>query len=107
MKLLQFRVSEENYKKIRAKMASMQIRNMSAYLRKMAVDGFCVHLDISMIRELTTLLRRCSNNLNQYARKANQSGSIYREDIEDIKALLEEIYEEEKRILKDLQYLER
>ena len=54
---------------------------------------------------MTTLLKRCSNNLNQYARKANQSGSVYAKDIEDLRNLMKEILKNEELILKDLQYI--
>lgn len=99
------RVTDKEYDMIKQKMAQMEIRNMSAYLRKMAIDGYCVHLDLKGFREMTTLLKRCSNNLNQYARKANQSDSIYAKDIEDLRNLMGQIYEREKEILEDLQHI--
>ena len=104
-KSIRFVLSEKEYRLIRDRMDAMRIRNMSAYLRKMAIDGYCVHLDLDGLREMTTLLKRCSNNLNQYAKKANQSGSIYKEDIEDLRKLMEKIYQAEKRILDDLAHL--
>ena len=102
---IQFYVDEKEWELIQEKMAQMQIRNMSAYLRKMALDGYCVHLDLKGFREMTTLLKRCSNNLNQYARKANQSGNVYAKDIEDLRNLMKEILKNEELILKDLQYI--
>ena len=104
-KSIRFVLSEKEYRLIRDRMDAMRIRNMSAYLRKMAIDGYCVRLDLDGLREMTTLLKRCSNNLNQYAKKANQSGSIYKEDIEDLRKLMEKIYQAEKRILDDLAHL--
>ena len=104
-KFIQFQVTQEELDMIRAKMESMKIRNMSAYLRKMAIDAYCVHLDLKGLREMTTLTRRCSNNLNQYACKANESGSIYKEDIEDLRHLMDRILEAETEILKDLLHL--
>jgi hypothetical protein len=69
------------------------IENMSAYILKMALDGICVKLDLQDVREMLVLLRRCSNNLNQYAKRANESGSIYAADIDDLKVRLDEIWE--------------
>lgn len=66
---------------------------MSAYLRKMALDGICVKLELEDVRELISLLRRCSNNLNQYAKRANETGSIYAADIEDLQKRMDEIWE--------------
>ena len=69
------------------------ILNMSAYVRKMALDGICVKLDLQEVRQLIVLLQRCSNNLNQYAKRANETGSVYAADIEDLQTRLEEIWE--------------
>ena len=93
------RVSDEERKRIRAKMEELGIRNMSAYIRKMALDGYCVKLGLEEIREALILLRRCSNNLNQFAKKANETGSIYQADIQDIQERMDEIWEVEKEIL--------
>ena len=75
------------------KMEDAGILNMSAYVRKMALDGICVRLDLADVRQLTVMLRRCTNNLNQYARRANETGSIYAADIEDLQNRLDEIWE--------------
>ena len=85
--------------RIREKMAEMHVQNRSAYLRKMALDGYCVNLDLSDIKELVSLLRRCSNNLNQYAKKANSTGSIYAEDILDLQKRMDEFWSQTKEIL--------
>ena len=89
----------EEVVRIEQKMQEVGIRNRSAYLRKMALDGYCVNLDFSDIRELVSLLRRCSNNLNQYAKKANETGSIYVEDIADLQKQQAELWEAMKEIL--------
>ena len=72
---------------------------MGAYLRKMALDSYCVRLDLEDVGELVRLLRICSNNLNQYAKKANETGSIYKADIEDLQERLDELWEMGKGIL--------
>ena len=93
------KVTLEELAQIREKMSEMDVRNRSAYLRKMALDGYCVNMDFSDIKELVSLLRRCSNNLNQYAKKANETGSIYQEDIQDLQVRLDEIWESAKEIM--------
>lgn len=90
---LNVRVTPEDKERIRAKMEEAGIRNMSAYIRKMALDGICVKLDLADVRQLIVLLQRCSNNLNQYAKRANETGSIYAADIEDLQSRLDEIWE--------------
>ena len=78
------------------------ILNMSAYIRKMALDGICVRLDLAEVRQLIVLLQRCSNNLNQYAKRANETGSVYAADIEDLQSRLEEIWELSRQSLAHL-----
>ena len=74
-------VSEEELALIRERMAEAGIRNMGAYMRKMALNGYVLHVDLSPVRELVSLQRRCSNNLNQVAIQANTYGGIYPEEI--------------------------
>lgn len=90
---LHFVVSGLEAELIKERMAELGITNLSAYLRKMAVDGYIVHLDMSGIRELTRLLRICSNNLNQYAKRAHESGNVYAADIDDLRTRLDELWE--------------
>ena len=93
------RVSKADRERIRAKMGELGVMNMSAYIRKMALDGYCVKLDLQDLKELIRLLRICSNNLNQYAKKANETGSIYHEDIEELKTNQKEILQEMRKVL--------
>ena len=74
-------VSEEEQALIRERMAEAGIRNMGAYMRKMALNGYVLHVDLSPVRELVSLQRRCSNNLNQVAIQANTYGGIHPEEI--------------------------
>ena len=67
-------VSEEEQALIRERMAEAGIRNMGAYMRKMALNGYVLHVDLSPVQELVSLQRRCSNNLNQAALQANTYG---------------------------------
>lgn len=89
----------DEMERMKQKMAEVGIINRSAYVRKMALDGYCVNLDLSDMKEMVSLLRRCSNNLNQYAKRANETGSIYAEDIQDLQARQNEIWEIAKEIL--------
>lgn len=76
-----FLASKEEVQRIHEKMDELGIRSMGAYLRKMALDGYCINLDLQDVKELVSLLRRCSNNLNQYAKRANETGNIYESDM--------------------------
>jgi len=90
---LHFVVSEPELDRIRQRMEECGVANLSAFLRKMALDGYIIHLDMTEVQELTRLLRICSNNLNQYAKRANEVGSVYAADIEDLHLRLNEIWE--------------
>lgn len=98
-KRIHFLVSLEEEVQIHMKMSELGIRNRNAYLRKMALDGYCIKLDLQDVKELVSLLRRCSNNLNQYAKRANETGSIYVADVKDLQERLEEIWTEMKEVL--------
>ena len=93
------RVNPEELARIREKQKELGIRNTGAYMRKMAMDGYCVNLDLSDVAQVSTLLRRCSNNLNQYAKRANETGSIYEADIKDLQERLETIWADMKEVL--------
>jgi hypothetical protein len=82
---LHFMVSQEERSIINEKMASIGTKNMGAYLRKMAVDGLIIHLDTADVRELVRVLRVTSNSLNQLTKRVHETGSIYGEDIEDLR----------------------
>ena len=101
-KQLMVRISDADKERIQAKMEEAGIRNMSAYVRKMALDGICVKLDLTEVRQLIVLLQRCSNNLNQYAKRANETGSVYAADIEDLQSRLDEIWELSRQSLAHL-----
>ena len=90
---LHFVVSEQELDRIRQRMEECGVANLSAFLRKMALDGYIIHLDMTELQELTRLLRICSNNLNQYAKRANEVGSVYAADVEDLHLRLDEIWE--------------
>lgn len=66
---------------IRERMAEAGIRNMSAYLRKMALNGYVLNVDLAPVKELVSLQRRCANNLNQVAIQANTYGGIYPQEL--------------------------
>ena len=96
---IHFLASKEEVERIHQKMDELGVRSMGAYLRKMALDGYCINLDLQDVKEMVSLLRRCSNNLNQYAKRANETGSIYQADINDLQERLEEIWTDLKEVL--------
>lgn len=99
---LHFRVSKPELERIRNKMEASGILSIGSYLRKMALDGYCLHLDLPQLRRMAYLLQMCSNNLNQYAKVANENRQIYTADLEDLRARLDELISVSKQILAKL-----
>ena len=99
---VKFFVDEKEQALIKKKMEQAGIENMSAYIRKMVIDGYVVKLDMPELRELTLRMKSISNSENQIAKRVNSTGSIYEADIEEIKKNQEEIYEGIRKILTSL-----
>jgi len=79
------KVSPEEKTVIDRKMKELGTRNLRAYLRKMAVDGYIVHVDMSSVAEVVRLLRSISSNVNQIARRCNETRNLYADDVEDLR----------------------
>ena len=102
---LRFRVTPEEKSMIEEKMTQVGTSNMEAYLRKMSIDGYILKLDLQEIKEMISLLRRSSNNLNQIAKRVNQTGRLYGEDMEDILQNQERLWQTANEILAKLSAL--
>ena len=89
-KYIHIRVTPEELERIKERMEETGITSMTAYLLRMALHGFVIVMDLS------------GNNLNQYAKKANETGSIYCEDIEELKSNQKEILQEMRKMLDKL-----
>ena len=96
------RVTDEERNRILDKMYGMGIRSLSAYIRKMALDGYCLNLDLPQLRRMAYLLQNCSSNLNQVAKRANESGNVYSADLADLRIRLDELISIGKQILAKL-----
>ena len=86
------RATEEEYAQIQARMALVGTGNLSAFLRKLALDGRIVLLDMAEIKTLVSLLRRTGANVNQIARRVNSTGRIYENDLAEIQNRLSEVW---------------
>lgn len=99
---LKFRVTRSERALIEQKMAQLGTTNMAAYLRKMAIDGFVVNLELPELGELVSLLRRSSNNLNQLTRRVHETGRVYDADMEDLRQGQERLWDAAQKILTSL-----
>ena len=91
---LYFKVSPEEMALVEQKMEQAGTGNKRAYLRKMAVDGYIVHLYLGNMKELIKLLRYVSNNVNQIAQRCNETRNLYGEDVEDLRKGYVEVQKE-------------
>ena len=93
---VKFYVTEEERKLIEEKMKLVPTNNMAAYLRKIAIDGYIIQVDHTDIKAMTAEIQKIGVNVNQIARRVNATGNAYKEDIEEIKAVLAEIWRVQK-----------
>ena len=99
---LQFYVSEQERELIQAKMELYGTGNMSAYLRKIAIDGYVVNLELPELGEMISLLRRSSNNLNQLTKRVHETGRFYDADLEDLRRDYDGLWDAAQKILSSL-----
>ena len=99
---LKFRVTPEERELIEQKMEQLGTTNMAADLRKMAVDGYAVNLELPELRELVSLLRRTSNNLNQLTRRVHETGRFYDADLEELRQSFDGLWDVAQKILTSL-----
>ncbi len=103
--VIRFRATPDEQEQIRQRMEQLGTDNMSAFLRKMAIDGYIVKLELPELKEMLTLLRRSSSNINQIAKRVNETGRLYREDIEEILSNQERLWQAANEILTQLSSL--
>ena len=103
---LKFRVTPEERALIEQKMAQLGTSNMAAYLRKMAIDGFVINLELPELREMVSLLRRSSNNLNQLTRRVHETGRFYDADLDELRQSYDSLWDATQKILSSLAKLQ-
>jgi hypothetical protein len=92
---------------LRDKMALAGIRNREAYIRKMILDGYIIRLDLSDVRKMVQLLSNATINLNQIARRANETRSIFASDINDLREHYNGLWDQANAILRGLANIKR
>ena len=100
-----FRVTEQERDMIDRRMAQAGMQNRRAYLLKMAVDGRVIHIELDSVKEMVRLLSNATNNINQIAKRANETRSIYTDDLEELRLQYDNIWAQAKVILKKLSEL--
>ena len=90
---IEFRVTEQERQLIQKKMEQLGTKNMGAYLRKMAIDGYIIKVDYTEQKKLAAAISRVAGNINQICRRINQTGHFYEDDVVELKAKQCEIWE--------------
>lgn len=99
------RLTPEELNMIQQKMEQLGTTNFSAYIRKMAIDGYVVRLELPELKEMVSLLRYSSNNLNQLTKCVHETGRIYDADLEDLRQSHERLWDAARDILSALSKL--
>ena len=86
-------VTEQERQLILRKMAQLGIKNMGAYIRKMAIDGYIIKVDYTEQKKLAAAVSRAASNINHICRRINQTGHCYDADIADLNAKQAEIWD--------------
>jgi len=102
-----FYLDDSETELVTEKMTLAGIRNREAYIRKMILDGYIVRLDLGDVRKMVQLLSNATSNLNQIAKRANETRSIYESDIQDLQAHYEKLWEQAEAILRGLANIKR
>ena len=96
---VRFRVTQDELDLIHKEMAQYGTTNLSAFLRKMSIDGYVVKLELPELKEMVSLLRYSSNNLNQLTKRVHETGRVYDVDLEDLKLRQEQLWDAAREII--------
>ena len=88
-----FFVSDAEKRIIKAKMAQLGTKNMGAYLRKMAIDGYIIKVDYTQQKKIAAAVSRAASNINQIGRRINSKGNLYEDDVVELKERQKEIWQ--------------
>ena len=102
---VRFRVTQDELDMIHKKMAQYGTSNLSAFLRKMSIDGYVVKLELPELKEMVSLLRYSSNNLNQLTKRVHETGRFYDADLEELQQSQERLWDAAQSILAALSKL--
>ena len=104
-KKISFRLSDAEYQKLTKKTELTNCRTLSAYIRKMALEGFVIVLQVPELKEYVSYMKRMSNGINQICKRANATGNVYEEDIAEIQNTQNELWNIFNKIIKSISEL--
>ena len=90
---IEFRVTEQERQLIQKKMEQLGTKNMGAYLRKMAIDGYIIQVDYTEQKKLAAAVNKIGANINSICRRMNSTGRFYQDDVAELKGKLDEVWQ--------------
>ena len=93
------RVTEDKRTLVEEKMRQIPTMNLSAYSRKMLIDGYIIVLDLQKVKAHTAQLQKIGGNLNQITKRINETERIYDNDMDELKRLMDEVWKLERQLL--------
>nr|DAG75610.1 MAG TPA: DNA border endonuclease [Caudoviricetes sp.] len=75
------------------------MKSKSAFIRHLILYGYVYDVNYEHLREYNTLLSRIGSNLNQIAKRINQTGNLYEADVKEVKELMNQVWQLQKSML--------
>ena len=91
--LITFRVNDMELEAINRRYAETLFRSRGDFCRYSALTVMNVEEDTEDIKQIARYISSISNSFNQVAHRVNKGGKLYDEDISDMKARLEEVWQ--------------
>ena len=98
-------LTEEELKMVHKRMAQMGTTNREAYMRKMAIDGYVVRLELPELKEYVALQRVYSKRFNEIAKRVNETDRLYPEDVAEMKEMVDKLKEQMNLVLAEVNKL--
>ena len=95
----EFHLNDDEQYILDEKFRLSRMKSKSAFLRKLVLYGFVYDVDYSHIREMNAQLGNIGSNLNQITKRVNSTNTIYKKDIEEIKELMNQIWQLQKSMV--------
>ena len=91
---LRFDLTDKEKELFEKKKEESGAKSMSHFIRKTVLEKEIYEVDLKPLRDLYGTLSIVTNKLNQIAKRVNQTGVIYKSDIDDMKKSIEEFSKE-------------
>lgn len=84
-KQIHLRFSDEEYNIIMQKFKNSKMKKLQDFILKCVLDEAIFNVDISPLKEISYNISAIGNNINQIAKRCNETRNFNRFDVEEIK----------------------